>query len=213
MGTGLVAAGAGVLNQVAEREADARMVRTARRAIPSGRVSPEHALLFGLILGLGGLVHVTLFLNLTTAALAAVTLASYVLVYTPLKRKTPLNTLVGAIPGALPPVGGLPPSGIAWRDALSLVYLQISYLPSPASARDYRGGFRMLTVCESADSVTAPHRDQRSRPDPGESGSQHPRLSGRVFRRSLPSPEPTPAFRCGRPESPNARARWLFLTS
>ena len=165
IGTGLVAAGAGVLNQVAERDADARMVRTARRAIPSGRVSAEHGLLFGMILGLGGLVHVTLFLNITTTAIAAITLASYVFVYTPLKRKTSLNTLVGAIPGALPPVGGwaaasggLPSE--AWTLFL-LVYLwQVPHFLAVAwlLRDDYlRGGFRMLTVGESAGSVTGRH--------------------------------------------------------
>jgi len=165
LGTALVAAGAGVLNQVAERDQDARMVRTARRAIPAGRVSPRQGLVFGWVLSLGGVGLFIAFLNLTTAALAAATLVSYVFVYTPLKRRTSLNTLVGAVPGALPPVGGwaaasghLPSE--AWTLFLIVFLWQIPHFLAIAwlLREDYaRGGFRMLTVDDPSGTVTGRH--------------------------------------------------------
>src|SRR5262245_7205724 len=107
IGAGLVAAGASTLNQVLERESDALMQRTRARPLPSGRVRPGDALVFGLASAAGGVVYLALTLPSPLAAvLAALTLLSYVVVYTPLKRMTALNTLVGAIPGALPPVIG-----------------------------------------------------------------------------------------------------------
>jgi protoheme IX farnesyltransferase len=152
--TALVAAAAGVLNQVLERDADAKMMRTASRAIPAGRVSPQSGLLYGTVLGLGGVFYAAIFLNLATAVLAALTLATYVFVYTPLKRVTTLNTLVGAIPGALPPVGGwAAATGAVPREAWVLfliVFLwQIPHFLAIAwlLREDYvRAGFRMLTV-------------------------------------------------------------------
>ena len=106
LGTACVACSAAILNQLIEKEWDAEMQRTANRPIPGGRISPAAALWSGFALGLGGLLYLFYAVNLLTAALAAVTLGSYLYVYTPLKRITHLNTLVGAIPGALPPLIG-----------------------------------------------------------------------------------------------------------
>jgi heme o synthase len=106
LGTALVACGAAALNQWWEREHDAKMPRTATRPLPTNELSPTTVLLAGGVLCIGGLVHLALFVNLLTSVLGAITLFSYLLVYTPLKRVTTLNTAVGAIPGALPPLMG-----------------------------------------------------------------------------------------------------------
>jgi protoheme IX farnesyltransferase len=105
-GTALVAAGAAVLNQVAERDTDALMRRTRGRPLPDGRVPPGDARLFGMILSAGGLTLLATLPHLLAAGLALVTLILYLAVYTPLKRRSPLATLVGAVPGALPPLIG-----------------------------------------------------------------------------------------------------------
>jgi protoheme IX farnesyltransferase len=105
--TALVAAGASALNQLLERHTDSLMRRTEGRPLPSGRLQPLEVLVFGLALGLGGLVYLGVAVRQPVAVLtAAVTFATYAFVYTPLKRRTTLNTLVGAVPGALPPVIG-----------------------------------------------------------------------------------------------------------
>ncbi len=106
LGTALTAAGASVLNQYVERDLDALMRRTVGRPIPSGAVAPLSALFIGVLLGCAGVVYLALVVNPLTAALGAVTLASYVWVYTPMKRCTTLCTVVGAVPGAIPPVMG-----------------------------------------------------------------------------------------------------------
>ncbi len=106
IGTALAAAGASALNQVWEREYDALMRRTRERPIPAGRMSVETALLLGVGCALSGLLYLAVFTNLLAAMLAAVTVAIYVFAYTPLKRVTTLNTLVGAVPGAIPPMIG-----------------------------------------------------------------------------------------------------------
>jgi protoheme IX farnesyltransferase len=107
IGTALVAAGASALNQFLERERDQLMRRTESRPLPAGRLQPFEVLVFGTGLGIAGVVYLVITLAHPLAALvAAFTFVSYVFVYTPLKRKTSLNTLVGAVPGALPPVIG-----------------------------------------------------------------------------------------------------------
>jgi len=106
LGTALVACGASALNQLWERDHDALMRRTADRPLPSGRLQPETVLIFGGICSIGGLLYLTFAVNLLTSSLGALTLASYVFIYTPLKRVTWLNTAVGAVPGALPPLMG-----------------------------------------------------------------------------------------------------------
>lgn len=106
LGTAVLAAGASALNQWLEREHDAKMGRTQDRPLPSGRMTPEAALIIGGVCAGAGLVWLALAVNLITAVLGAATLVSYVFVYTPLKRVTTLNTAIGAIPGALPPLMG-----------------------------------------------------------------------------------------------------------
>ena len=106
IGTGLVAGGAAALNQVWERQTDRLMRRTRSRPVPAGRLRAIEGTWFGVVLSLVGLVELRVAVNGLAAAVAALTLVSYVLVYTPLKQRTSLSTLVGAIPGALPPVIG-----------------------------------------------------------------------------------------------------------
>ena len=105
-GTALLAAGAAALNQLLERDLDARMNRTENRPLPAGRLHPDTALIFGGLCAAAGLLWLALKVNLITSLLGAATIASYLFVYTPLKRKTTLNTAIGAIPGALPPLMG-----------------------------------------------------------------------------------------------------------
>jgi len=100
------AAGSAVLNNVLERDLDARMDRTRNREIPSGRILPEHALGFGLALTMGSVIWLLWQVNLLTAFLVLFTAFLYVLVYTPLKTRTWLNTTIGAIPGAMPTLCG-----------------------------------------------------------------------------------------------------------
>jgi heme o synthase len=106
IGTALVACGAAALNEWWERDLDAKMGRTASRPLPSGEMTPNAVLLSGAFMCIAGLVHLAVMVNLLTSVLGAITMASYVFVYTPLKTRTTLNTLVGAIPGGLPPLMG-----------------------------------------------------------------------------------------------------------
>jgi protoheme IX farnesyltransferase len=106
LGTGLVAAGSSVLNQILERDTDARMIRTRNRPLPAQRVRVGEALVFGVLLALAGLHVLLVLVNLATVLLAAATLGIYVFAYTPLKRVTSFNTAVGAVAGALPPLIG-----------------------------------------------------------------------------------------------------------
>ena len=106
MGTALVACGASALNQWWEHEHDAKMERTETRPLPAKELSRGTVLVAGGLFSIVGLLQLALWVNLLTALLGAVTLLSYVLVYTPLKRVTTLNTAIGAIPGALPPLMG-----------------------------------------------------------------------------------------------------------
>ena len=116
VGTALVAGGAAALNQVWERETDGLMRRTRMRPIPGGRLRVIEGTWFGVVLSLAGLLELAIAVNVLAAAVAALTLGSYILVYTPLKRRTSLSTLVGAVPGALPPV-------IGWAAATSTITL------------------------------------------------------------------------------------------
>lgn len=106
LGTLMVASGAGTLNQYAERRFDSRMRRTARRPLAAGRLHPMAALWFGVLLSIVGTVYLAVAVNTLASLLAVLTLTSYLFLYTPLKRKTPLCTLVGAVPGAMPPLIG-----------------------------------------------------------------------------------------------------------
>lgn len=106
LGTAMVASGAAALNQYLEREPDALMRRTATRPLPARELSPQHVLFVGAVISLVGLGILHFSVNSLTALLGAATLLSYLFVYTPLKRITTLNTIIGAIPGALPPLMG-----------------------------------------------------------------------------------------------------------
>lgn len=106
VGTALVAGGAAALNQVWERGTDRLMKRTADRPVPAGRLGAGEGTWFGVVLSTIGLAELAIGVNTISALVAAATLASYVLAYTPLKVRSPLSTLVGAVPGALPPVIG-----------------------------------------------------------------------------------------------------------
>ena len=106
LGTALLASGAAALNQLLEREHDAKMRRTQDRPLPSGRLTGDAVMIIGGACGVLGLLYLALTVNLITAVLGALTIGSYLCVYTPLKRITTLNTVVGAIPGALPPLMG-----------------------------------------------------------------------------------------------------------
>lgn len=158
IGTALVAGAASTLNQVLEHEVDARMRRTAGRPIPAGRLAPDQALLFGVATAVVGLLDLALAVNLLTALIGALTLSGYVFVYTPLKRVSSLATLVGAVPGAMPPLMGW----AAMRDHLGpgawalfgLMFLwQLPHFLAIAwlYRSDYeRGGFPMLAVLDPA---------------------------------------------------------------
>jgi len=106
LGTGLLACGAAALNQYLEREHDALMLRTEERPLPAGHLQPGTVLVLGGLASAAGMVHLALTVNLITSLLGALTLGSYLFVYTPLKRVTSLNTAIGAVPGALPPLMG-----------------------------------------------------------------------------------------------------------
>src|SRR5215831_8658590 len=102
LGTLLVASGTATLNQWMERVWDGKMRRTARRPLPAGRLSPVEAFVFGMLLSVAGGVYLAALVNRLSAVLAISTLLSYLLIYTPLKRRTPVCTLLGAFPGAMP---------------------------------------------------------------------------------------------------------------
>src|SRR5438093_3185995 len=106
LGTGLVASGASALNQYFERDLDSRMLRTRNRPLPDGRLFANDALIFSSVVSALGIAYLMVFVNGLTAALGVATLAGYILVYTPLKTRTKLCTLIGAFPGAAPPVMG-----------------------------------------------------------------------------------------------------------
>jgi protoheme IX farnesyltransferase len=106
LGTLLIASGAGALNQYIERRFDAQMRRTARRPLAAGRLEPSSALWFGILLSFAGGIYLAIAVTALASLLAVITLVSYLALYTPLKRKTPLCTVVGALPGAMPPLIG-----------------------------------------------------------------------------------------------------------
>jgi protoheme IX farnesyltransferase len=154
IGTALVASAAGALNQWVERDADGHMRRTARRPLPSGRVSVSEALVFATVIAAAGLAQLLAFVNATTALIVLLSLVSYVFVYTPLKRRTWLATVVGAVPGALPILAGWTGAGTpldarAWAlfGVLFLWQMPHFYALAWVYREDYvRGGFRMLTA-------------------------------------------------------------------
>jgi heme o synthase len=162
-GTGLVAGGASAFNQIYERETDALMRRTRLRPMADGRMNAQDALVYAAALSLAGLATLALFVNPLSAAVAFATLLSYVAIYTPLKLRTSLATVIGAIPGALPPVIGWAAAtdGLA-RGAwvlFGIVFLwQLPHFLAIAwmYREDYaRAGFPMLPVIEPDGRSTA----------------------------------------------------------
>jgi heme o synthase len=121
LGTLLVASGTGTLNQYIERKFDAQMRRTARRPAAAGRLKPAAVLAFGIALAAAGTVYLAAVVNLLASVLAALTLLTYLFLYTPLKRKTPLCVLIGAFPGAMPPL-------IGWAGATGRLNIEAAIL-------------------------------------------------------------------------------------
>jgi protoheme IX farnesyltransferase len=165
LGTALVAAGAAALNQWLEREYDARMRRTASRPLPSGRLQPATVAVFGGACSVIGLIYLAALVNPLTSILGAVTSISYLFIYTPLKRVTWLNTLIGAIPGALPPLMGWTASrnelsGEGWTLFAVLAFWQIPHFMAIAWLyRDEyaKAGFVMLPNVDADGSRTGQH--------------------------------------------------------
>jgi protoheme IX farnesyltransferase len=163
LGTALLACGAAALNQLIEREHDAKMRRTEGRPLPSGRLQPDTVLLFGGFSSMAGLIYLAFAVNLLTSVLGAVTLVTYVFVYTPLKRVTWLNTTVGAIPGALPPLMGWTAAtgelaGAGWALFAILFFWQIPHFLAIAwmYREEYaKAGFIMLPGVDPTGERTA----------------------------------------------------------
>jgi protoheme IX farnesyltransferase len=156
IGTALAAAGTLALNQYIERDTDAKMRRTQSRPLPEGRLLAADALLFGIVTTAAGLVYLTVAVNALSGLVTAVITVSYLFVYTPMKRRTPLCTIMGAIPGALPPVTGWAAArgGLGMEAWILFAILFLWQLPhSLAIARLYRddyarAGIRFLPVVE-----------------------------------------------------------------
>ena len=162
VGTGLVAGGTGAFNQLLEREDDARMRRTAGRPLPARRLEPAAALRYAALLSAGGILYLALLVNGLASLLAFATWASYLFLYTPLKKRTTWCTAVGAFPGAMPPLigwaaarGTLDPQ--AWVLYAILFLWQFPHFLSIAwmYREDYaRGGIVMLPVVDPSGTAT-----------------------------------------------------------
>jgi protoheme IX farnesyltransferase len=153
LGTVLIASGTAAHNQYIERELDKLMLRTSKRPLPMARIPVNHALLFSLTLIFGGLLYLTFTVNWVAGLVSALTSISYLLIYTPMKRVNFSNVIIGAVPGALPPVGGWAAATGNIADPgvwllFAIVFLwQIPHVVSIAwlCNEDYtRAGFRML---------------------------------------------------------------------
>ncbi len=156
LGSWLVSAGTNALNQLVERKIDATMKRTRKRPLPAGRLSPLEVAVFAISISITGIAYLAVATNSLTGALAALTLASYVFIYTPLKRKTWFSTAIGAVPGALPAMGGWTAvrgevSLEAWVLFAILFFWQLPHFLAIAwiYREDYaRGGFPVLPVVD-----------------------------------------------------------------
>jgi protoheme IX farnesyltransferase len=163
IGTALVAAGTNALNQYIERDQDAKMKRTRLRPLPNGRIAPRAALIFAAGIAVAGTAYLGLTVNLLTAALGALTLTSYIFIYTPLKRISTLCTIVGAVPGAIPPLmgwtaatGALGTGG--WILFGILFFWQLPHFMAISwiYREDYgRAGFEMVSVRDTDGTSTA----------------------------------------------------------
>jgi protoheme IX farnesyltransferase len=156
IGTGLIASGTAALNQWYERDADLLMRRTSGRPLPAGLMTAKRALIFGIALAVLGFAELAFFVNLLAALLGLFTLGSYLFIYTPLKQRSHLSTVIGALPGAMPPLlgyaashGSLTPE--AWTLFAILFIWQFPHFLAIACMyrEDYaRAGIRMLPVVE-----------------------------------------------------------------
>jgi protoheme IX farnesyltransferase len=161
LGTALCAASASVLNQLMERRYDALMPRTRNRPLPAGRIAPSEALWFGLSLAIVGVSYLALLVNVLTSLLGLVTIAWYLGLYTPAKRSTSLNTVIGAVPGAIPPMmgftaaqGALSPAALALFGILFFWQMPHFLAIAILYRNDYRlGGFKMLPCVEDDGSM------------------------------------------------------------
>ena len=163
LGTAIIASGTAALNQWYEREADALMRRTAGRPLPTGRMTAPRAMWFGIALVLLGFLELWLGVNLLTGVLGLLTMGAYLFIYTPLKQRSHLSTVIGAAPGAIPPLMGYAASsGVLNAEAWSLFailfiwqfphFLAIAWM----YREDYaRAGIRMLPVVEPDGQSTA----------------------------------------------------------
>lgn len=165
LGSWMVAAGTNALNQVIEKDVDGKMKRTCNRPLPAGRVSRAEATTMALVIAALGIMQLALAVNPLTALLAALTLLSYVLIYTPMKRVTSMSTVIGAIPGALPAMGGWTAvrgeiSVEAWILFAILFFWQLPHFLAIAwlYREDYkRGGFPVLPVLDRVGTNTGLH--------------------------------------------------------
>lgn len=162
-GIALLSSGIATLNQYMERDLDARMRRTVSRPLPAGKLPATHALAFGLALTLFAEIYLALFVNLLTAAFGVLVIFGYLLCYTPLKTRSSLSTVVGAFPGAMPPLMGWTAATAsvgaeAWALFAILFAWQFPHFLAIAwmYREDYaRAGIRMLPVVEPACRITA----------------------------------------------------------
>lgn len=163
LGTALVAAGTNALNQYVEREHDAKMNRTRLRPLPDGRIAPRAALVYSAAIAVAGTLWLGLSVNWLTAGLGGLTLTSYIFIYTPLKRVSTLCTIVGAVPGAIPPLMGWTAatgsmSAGGWVLFAILFFWQLPHFMAISwiYREDYgRAGFSMLSVRDSDGAATA----------------------------------------------------------
>jgi protoheme IX farnesyltransferase len=165
LGTALVASGTSAFNEIAEVDLDRRMARTATRPLPAGRLPLAEAIAFATLLSVLGVGELWLYANGITAFLAALTLTSYVFIYTPMKTRSPLSTIVGAIPGALPPLGGYTAAagaigapGLALFAILFLWQMPHFYAIGWRHRADYgAAGFRILSTVDPTGRSSARH--------------------------------------------------------
>jgi protoheme IX farnesyltransferase len=163
LGTVLVGGGAGALNQYIERDLDAQMRRTEHRPLPAGRIQHRNALLLGVLLSITGVAELAVFTHILASFLALVTLISYLFIYTPLKRMTPFATVVGGIPGAIPPlIGWAAVTGEISMGAWSLFFILFFWqMPHFLSLgwmyrKDYaRANYKLLTVLDPSGEVSS----------------------------------------------------------
>jgi heme o synthase len=156
IGVALAAGGTLALNQYLERDLDARMLRTKERPLPEGRLQPGEALGFGVAITASGLIYLLLLVNPLSGLVTAISVGSYLFLYTPLKQKTPLCVMIGAVPGALPPVTGWVAASGQWSLEAWVLFAILFLWQIPHSLsiavlyrEDYaRANFQLLPVVE-----------------------------------------------------------------